>query len=348
MGTGRSMKRSVGLSLLVCGLSLTLAMFRTLASPSRSAMAAQPQASGVAVTADSIGGVVTSSKGPEAGVWVIAETTDLGTKFRKIVVTDDQGRYLLPELRKANYKVWVRGYGLVDSQPVQATPGQTLALTAVVAPNARAAAEYYPANYWYALMKIPPKSAFPMKIPPPPAEDKVERFADCRQGLAKCEENPGRETIPGLTQEEVRNGQEVSSQAEFVYNVKRVCEDCHQMGSKATREIEPGLGTFKNSSLAWERRLRSGQTGGRMLGAVDARFGHEPGLAMFADWSDRIAAGELPPAPARPQGIERNIVLSIWDFASDKAFVHDIVASNQWQPTVNAYGPIYGGDLSAG
>jgi hypothetical protein len=308
----------------------------------------ETHATGVSVDADDIGGVVTSSKGPEAGVWVIAETTDLGTKFRKIVVTDDQGRYLLPELRKANYKVWVRGYGLVDSGPVEATPGQTLALTAVIAPDARAAAQYYPGNYWYALMKIPPKSAFPMKIPPPPAEDKVGRFVDCRQGLVKCQDNPGRETIPGLSEEEVRNGQEVSNQAEFLYNMKRVCEACHQMGNKATREVLPSLGTFKNSSLAWDRVLRSGQVGGRMIGVVDARFGHEAGLAMFADWGDRIAAGEVPPAPPRPQGVERNVVLSIWDFASDRSFVHDVVASNQWNPTVNAYGPIYGGDGALG
>jgi hypothetical protein len=323
-------------------------MVRIQAAPRASGAAAQPQASGVDVGPDNIGGVVTSAKGPEAGVWVIAETTDLGTKFRKIVVTDDRGQYLLPELRKANYKVWVRGYGLVDSQPIVATPGKTLALKAVVAPDARAAAQYYPPNYWYSLMKIPPKSAFPMKIPPPPADDKVDRFADCRQAASKCEDNPGVETIPGLTREEVRNGQEVSNQAEFVYNVKRVCEDCHQMGSKATREIEPSLGTFASSSLAWERRLRSGQTGGRMLGAVDARFGHEAGLAMFADWSDRIAAGEVPPAPPRPQGLERNLVLSVWDFATDKSFVHDVVSSNQWNPTVNAYGPIYGGDSATG
>ena len=118
----------------------------------------------MAVNSDDIGGVVTSSKGPEAGVWVIAETTDLPTKFRKIVVTDDAGRYLLPELPKATYKVWVRGYGLVDSKPVEATPGKTLALTAVIAPNARAAAQYYPGDYWYSLLKIPPKSAFPMKV----------------------------------------------------------------------------------------------------------------------------------------------------------------------------------------
>jgi hypothetical protein len=126
--------------------------------------AAQAEASRVAVNSDDIGGVVTSSKGPEAGVWVIAETTDLPTKFRKIVVTDDAGRYLLPELPKATYKVWVRGYGLVDSKAVEATPGKTLALTAVIAPNARAAAQYYPGDYWYSLLKIPPKSAFPMKV----------------------------------------------------------------------------------------------------------------------------------------------------------------------------------------
>ena len=118
----------------------------------------------MAVNSDDIGGVVTSSKGPEAGVWVIAETTDLPTKFRKIVVTDDAGRYLLPELPKATYKVWVRGYGLVDSKAVEATPGKTLALTAVIAPNARAAAQYYPGDYWFSLLKVPPKSAFPMKV----------------------------------------------------------------------------------------------------------------------------------------------------------------------------------------
>ena len=73
---------------------------------------------------DDIGGVVTSAKGPEAGVWVIAETTDLPTKFAKIVVTDDRGRYLVPDLPKANYSIWVRGYGLVDSAKVQSAAGQ--------------------------------------------------------------------------------------------------------------------------------------------------------------------------------------------------------------------------------
>ena len=80
------------------------------------------QGAGSAAAGD-IGGVVSSPSGPEAGVWVIAETTDLPTKFAKVVVTDDRGRYLIPELPKANYSVWVRGYGLVDSSKVQSSPG---------------------------------------------------------------------------------------------------------------------------------------------------------------------------------------------------------------------------------
>src|SRR5262245_37929832 len=107
------------------------------------------QAAAVTVDADDIGGVVSGPKGPEAGVWVIAETSDLPTKFVKIVVTDDRGRYLLPDLPKANYSVWVRGYGLVDSQKVQTTPGKNLNLTAVIAPNPRASAEYYPSGDWF-------------------------------------------------------------------------------------------------------------------------------------------------------------------------------------------------------
>jgi hypothetical protein len=119
------------------------------------------QTPAVAIDNDDIGGVVTGPKGPEAGVWVIAETTDLPTKYAKIVVTDDQGRYLIPDLPKAKYKVWVRGYGLVDSPKVDAEPGRNLNLTAVVAPNERAAAELYPPIYWYSMLRIPPKSDFP-------------------------------------------------------------------------------------------------------------------------------------------------------------------------------------------
>src|SRR5688572_17165585 len=100
------------------------------------------------VGAGDIGGMVASAKGPEAGVWVIAETKDLPTPYAKIVVTDHQGRFLIPDLPKANYAVWVRGYGLTDSPKVRSAPGSTLNLKAVTAPNAAAAAQYYPPVYW--------------------------------------------------------------------------------------------------------------------------------------------------------------------------------------------------------
>ena len=114
------------------------------------AAAVQPR-----IAADEIGGTVRSPRGAEAGVWVIAETHDFATRFAKIVVTDDNGRYLIPELPRAKYSVWVRGYGLSDSVAVDATPGRHLDLAAVVAPDAAAAAKIYPAAYWYAMMKIP-------------------------------------------------------------------------------------------------------------------------------------------------------------------------------------------------
>src|SRR5258706_6514748 len=128
---------------------------------SRPGHSAKKPAAAIPMNSSDIAGVVTSSKGPEAGVWVIAETKDLGTGYRKIVVTDDQGRYLAPNLPKANYSVWVRGYGLVDSAKVQAAPGGSLNLKATLAPDARAAAEYYPANYWLSLLRPPAKGEFP-------------------------------------------------------------------------------------------------------------------------------------------------------------------------------------------
>src|SRR5690349_19022519 len=114
--------------------------------------AQQRPAAEVAIGSSDVGGVVTSAGGPEAGVWVVAETADLPTKFAKMVVTDERGRYVIPELPKANYNIWVRGYGLVDSQAVKVAPGQHLNLTAVSAPTAAAAAEYYACEYWYLML----------------------------------------------------------------------------------------------------------------------------------------------------------------------------------------------------
>ena len=130
-------------------VSLSLAVMVGAAVVATSLVAVRGQTAGqaaVRVDSDDVGGVVTGPRGPEAGVWVIAETTELPTPLRKIVVTDDQGRFLVPDLPKANYDVWVRGYGLVDSAKTKVAPGKQISLTAVPAPNAKAAAEYYPAQ----------------------------------------------------------------------------------------------------------------------------------------------------------------------------------------------------------
>jgi len=281
------------------------AMLLTISLPGAGAQ--QRGGEAVRIDSDDIGGVVTSSKGPEAGVWVIAETTDLPTKFAKIVVTDDQGRYVIPDLPKANYRLWVRGYGLVDSPKVTATPGKVVNLTAVVAPNARAAAEYYPANYWYSLIHVPEKSEFPGTGPK-------------GNGISE----------------------NMKSQAQWLRLMKTdSCWSCHQLGNKATREIPKSLGQFDSSALAWGRRTMSGQAGGNMTSGL-AQLGRERALAMFADWTDRIAAGELPPTPPRPQGVERNVVITEWDWAGPKEYLHDEIATDKRNPTVNANGPLYG------
>lgn len=267
----------------------------------------------VAVDNDDLGGVVTGAKGPEAGVWVIAETTDLPTKLAKIVVTDDQGRYLLPDLPKARYDVWVRGYGLVDSPKVQATPGKALNLTVTVAPNPRAAAEYYPAGFWFSLLRVPGPQEFPGTGP------------------------AGNGISPNM-----------KTQAQWVRGLKSGgCLACHQLGNKATREIPSALGTFDSAAHAWDRRLQSGQAGGNMVSGLNA-LGRERGLAVFADWTDRIAGGELPPAPPRPEGVERHLVITLWDWADPKVYLHDEVSTDRRNPTVNANGLIYGAlELSA-
>src|SRR5437667_4944493 len=259
--------------------------------------------------ADDIGGVVTGPRGAEAGVWVIAESTNLPTTLRKIVVTDDQGRYLVPDLPKGDYNVWVRGYGLVDSPKVSADPGKVLNLTAVPAPNAKAAADYYPALYWFALMHVPPKSDFPGTGP----------------------------TGNGISPN-------IKSQGEWIRQVVNTggCTGCHQLGNKATRAIPTSLGTFESSADAWDRRIQSGQAGGTM----SARFtqvGRSRALAMYADWTDGLAKGKLPDAaPNRPQGRERNVVVTMWDWADPKVYLHDEISSDKRNPTVNANGPVYG------
>ncbi|MGB2889565.1 MAG: carboxypeptidase-like regulatory domain-containing protein [Candidatus Acidiferrales bacterium] len=267
----------------------------------------------VRISSDDIGGVVTGAKGPEAGVWVITETTDLSTKFVRIVVTDDQGRYLVPGLPKANYSVWVRGYGLVDSPKVQAAPGKIVNLTAVVAPNPKAAAEYYPAVYWFSLVKVPDNSEFPGTGPK-------------GNGISE----------------------NMKSQGQWLHLLKTdSCWSCHQLGDKATREIPANLGHFDSSVAAWTRRIQSGQAGTNMINGL-TQLGLQRAPAILADWTDRIAAGELPPAPPRPQGLERNVVITEWDWADPKAYLHDEISTDKRNPTLNADGLLYGAaELSA-
>jgi len=255
-----------------------------------------------------LGGVVTSTQGPEAGVWVIAETTDLPTKLAKIVVTDGQGRYVMPDLPPASYRVWVRGYGLVDSPKVQTAPGKILDLTAVVAPTAAAAAEYYPAIYWYAMLKVPDKSEF-----------------------------------PGTGPDGNRMPVALKSQAQWLDVVKtNGCYTCHQLGNKATRTIPKELGGFNSSVEAWQRRIQSGQAMLQMTTNV-GRLDAGRALKLFADWTDRIAAGELPSSqPSRPQGAERNLVITLWDWAGPKDYLHDEVSTDKRNPRVNANGLIFG------
>jgi len=268
--------------------------------------AQQPSGPEISIGASNLAGVVTSANGPEAGVWVIAETTDLGTKLAKIVVTDDRGRYVMPELPRATYSVWARGYGLVDSPKVRTVPGKILNLTAVVAPDAAAAAEYYPAIYWYSLLKVPDKSEFP---------------------------GAGGNGIPA----------HLKSQAQWLDVVKtNGCYTCHQLGNKATRTIPAAFAHFKSSDDAWARRIQSGQAMTQMvtnLGRLDA----PRALKLFADWTDRIAAGALPASmPARPQGVERNVVITMWDWAGPTHYLHDEISTDKRHPTVNANGQIYG------
>ena len=237
-----------------------------------------PQSAGDG-SGDFISGRVTNARGrPEAGVWVIAATDGLPTGFRKIVVSDDDGRFVLPELPDAMYRVWVRGYGLVDSPPVAARPGSELDLDAVVAPDAWAAAWIYPASYWLSMLQAP------------------------------------------------------GADADWVSNFKLGCQLCHQLGSVMTR--------YKDRHL-FEVGLKKAS----YMHATAEGLGRGPLLDALTDWSARIVAGETPPVPPRPQGIERNFVITQWDWGDARTYAHDEIATDKRNPTVNAGGPIFGVDL---
>ena len=140
-----------------------------------------------------------------------------------MVVTDDQGRYLVPDLPKAKYKVWVRGYGLVDSPQVDGEPGRMLNLTAVPArQNKAAAAQYYPPSTGTRCCRFPEPGQF-----------------------------GGKSNIP-----------EKLTQIDWLKQVKNIgCIGCHQLGQQSTRTIPRQLGEFRSSEEAWIRRMSVGPVG---------------------------------------------------------------------------------------
>ncbi|MEE4381368.1 MAG: hypothetical protein V2J02_05180 [Pseudomonadales bacterium] len=233
-----------------------------------------------ATAAEVLEGTVRSDgETPEAGVWVIAETDDLPTPFRKIVVTDDDGRFVLPELPEADYRVWVRGYGLRDSTAVAARPGDSLALETRRAETAREAAAIYPANHWLSLLR-------------PPEGD-----------------------------------------AGWTSAFKLGCQLCHQVGSTITRQ---------RTREAFDLGLKKAT----FMHATADGLGRDRLLDALADWSARIGAGETPPPPRRPQGLERNLVLTQWAWGDAFTYAHDEIATDKRDPTRYADGPIYGVDLA--
>jgi hypothetical protein len=287
----------------VAAMAIAACLVGTSAGP----RAQQRPAAAVNIGAADLGGVVTSPNGPEAGVWVIAETTDLPTKFAKMVVTDDRGRYVIPDLPSATYDVWVRGWGLVDSPKVKTARGKQLDVKAVLAPNAAAAAEYYPGLYWYSMLEIPDKSEF-----------------------------------PGTGQKGNGIQEVMKTQHYWIDTVKNSCQSCHALGSKGMRTIPKEFGSLGSSREAWTHRLQAGQARTNMAVTL-GRLGPQKALSLFADWTDHIAAGELPSAkPERPQGIERNVVFSMWEWSTPKAYLHDAISSDKRDPHVNANGLIYG------
>jgi streptogramin lyase len=249
--------------------------------------------SGVPVDPSSIGGTVVNSNGgkPEAGVWVIAEMKSPPVPFRKIVVTDDQGRFLVPDLPGGAYELWVRGYGLKDSERVKASCGDNVKLEVASAATPQEAAKIYPAGYWTSLIHPPTKEELP------PA---------------------------------------YHSQEQWLAAFRAGCNQCHQIGMAAMRGYtNPGI---------WDTFLHLN----RGMNQAADRLGRDLLEKTLVDWAARIQAGEVPAARPRPSGIERNFVVSQWDWANKDSFIHDVISTDKRNPRLYANGKVYGADRTGG
>ena len=298
-------KTRLRMALLCSGLVFAIALL-AVSTGSLEAQPATPQGF--------IGGTVQGPSGPEAGVWVIAETKDTPTPLIKIVVTDDRGRFMLPELPAGSYQVWVRGYGLRDSAKQTLKPGAAnVTLRAEAARTPLEAAKIYPGDYWLSLLEPPAPSMFP--------------------GTGSTGNGVGANML---------------SQSHWINSLKSDCNFCHQLGNQMTRSVDhvfKAKPELKTHAEAWEWRLGTGVRGTNMYSVLNNQ-GKDPALKVYADWSERIAKGALPPVPPRPRGIERNVVVTLWDMGTDHSYMHDEIATDKNNPTVNAYGPVYA--VSAG
>ncbi|MFV1989092.1 MAG: hypothetical protein ACC682_17610, partial [Gemmatimonadota bacterium] len=193
-------------------------------------------------------------------------------------MTDDDGQFVIPALPEAEYEVWVRGYGLVDSDRTDAAPGATLELVAEPAADAVEAARIYPASYWLSLLEPPGGSAA------------------------------------------------------WVGHFNLGCQLCHQVGSALTR--------FQDREL-----FDAGLKKASFMHVTADGLGRADLLESLTDWTSRIRDGETPEAPPRPQGIERNLVITQWAWGDGDAYVHDEIATDKRDPTLYPNGPIYGVDI---
>ena len=172
----------------------------------------------------------------------------------------------------------------------------------------------YPGNYWLSLLE-------------PPAAERVPRHRR-RRATASA---------PAML-----------TQNHWINSLKSDCNFCHQLGNQLTRSVDHVLKAkpeLKTHAEAWEWRLGTGVRGTSMYSVLNNQ-GKARSLKSYADWTERIAKGEVPPAPPRPKGVERNVVVTLWDVGDDHSFMHDEISTDKNHPTVNAGGHVYA--VSAG
>ena len=211
--------------------------------------------------------------------------------------------------------MWVRGYGLVDSKPQPLKPSTTqVTLRVNPAKTPQEAAKVYPGDYWLSMLEPPAPSMF-----------------------------------PGTGAQGNGVGPAMQSQSHWINSLKSDCNFCHQLGNQLTRSVDHVLKAkpeLKTHAEAWEWRLGTGVRGNSMYGVLTNQ-GPSSALKVYSDWTERIAKGEVPATtPPRPTGIERNLVLTLWDVGDDHSFMHDLASTDKNRPTVNANGPVYA--VSAG